>query len=225
MRKQRGSGWFGCNSTICVPMKDGEPDYEKINLLLYKNKVDKLRYLQSMPRTKERIETNPALTKKEKDAELALVKADFVKLVRGSLCNELKLHSHRTVTSAFASVGCKDSSYTPRPLLEVADLLWDNLKTVVKINREPEVSTRSDDSFQPQVGEKRSVRELGQLYKQPLGFYGKPNDPRLIGTQTTVAYREGGKAYSRRLFSKHPSTCTRGQKKSTRRNKRTKRRR
>ena len=83
---------------------------------------------------------------------------------------------------------------------------------------------RTLDKKQP-VRTTKVESEVKGKRSRSINHWGEQNDRRFIGKRTTITVREGGKAYSRRLFSKPQSTCMRGRKKSKRRNKRTKRRR
>ena len=233
MRKQRGSGKDGCNTTICMPMKNGVVDYTELRRLITQEKDKHLRGFGATLSAKIKVEKSD-MPDHEKVKELERLKLDFIRFVRGSLCLEFDLMASRSYTPPW-SVTCKNRTHTPKKLEVIADGLWDNLELITDPEIEPPQRTEQRRPTsreqvpahvaQPQVGKNLTVGELRNLYNKPLGWHGAPGEDSKIGKLTTVAVREGGKAYSRRLFSKPPSTCMRGRKKSTERNKRTRRRR
>ena len=220
---------------------DGTLDFSELRKLISEkrtlHKDLDLRYFEEKLAAKNEFEKQ-TYADYEKAERLRELKSDWFILLRDCLCKVLSLNASRASTPPW-SVTCR-KNYTPKKIEDVMNDLWDNLGKYIDVpkpNPKPKRQQRPDDASPldlppddattkaESASDKRSVEELGRLYKQPLGFHGAQNDPRLIGKRTTLAYTEGGKAYSRRLFSKPRSTCMRGRKKSKRRNKRTRQRR
>ena len=226
---------------ICLPMKvDGSIDYAELRKLINQKRSNNdlgLRYFTGTLLAKVKIEKRRDINQNEKQEKLAELKQNWFGLIRDKLCAELALNASRSVFPPW-SVSCVHPTYKPKKIEKVMDDLWNNLGKFIDL---PNETSSSDQHNSPQelvtsappskpelqVGQPMSFEELVKMHEngKGIGFYGKPNDPRQIGIKTTIARINGGKAYSRRLFSKPQTICTRGRKKSARQKKRTRQQR
>jgi hypothetical protein len=216
---------------------DGSIDYAELRNLMNQKMSDRdlgLRYFTGKLLAKIEIEKRRDINHNEKQQKLADLKQNWFGLIRDKLCAELALNASRSVFPPW-SVSCVHPTYEPKKIEDVMDDLWNNLGKFIDL---PNETSSSDQHNSPQelftsappskpelqVGQ---VKELTKMFEngKGIGFYGKPNNPRQIGIKTTIARINGGKAYSRRLFSKPQTICTRGRKKSARQKKRTRQRR
>ena len=226
--------------------EDGSIDYAELRKLVledYSLGTDsELRWFVSLFNQKKKFDkkkdTYNSSELSEAERELRESKGLLYAAIRDMLCSKLKLNASRGYTTPW-SVSCRNPSYTPKKIKDIMDDLWNNLYVFekpqgVSTARQPKVQNVSNENgvadqpfplvTNPQVGQ---VKELTKMFEngKGIGFHGKPNDSRQIGIKTTIARFNGGKAYSRRLFSKPQIICTRGRKKSARQKKRTRQRR